>query len=177
MHELRAGRTGALAALFERHHARVYRFCLRMTGDRQTAEDLVQDVFMRMLKYSKTFKASSTFDPWMFAITRNACADHWRSTARLDKTTAPTHEDEADEAAQPERIAASAEREDLLHRALMALPLERREVLLLSRFEYKKHEEIADILGCSVGAVRVRIHRAIKQLRDIYIDLAQGALP
>ena len=57
----------------------------------------------------------------------------------------------------------------------LALPLERREVLVLSRYEFKTYEEIARALGCSVGAVKVRAHRAIKQLREIYLDLAEEA--
>jgi RNA polymerase sigma-70 factor (ECF subfamily) len=64
---------------------------------------------------------------------------------------------------------------DLVRRALLALPVERREVLVLSRYEFKTYEEIARALGCSVGAVKVRAHRAIKQLREIYLDLAGEA--
>jgi RNA polymerase sigma-70 factor (ECF subfamily) len=64
---------------------------------------------------------------------------------------------------------------DLVRRALLALPVERREVLVLSRYEFKTYEEIARALGCSVGAVKVRAHRAIKQLREIYLDLAEEA--
>lgn len=63
MRQVRGGRTSALAILFERHHTRLYRYCLRMTGNRQTAEDLVQDVFMKMLKYKANFRDDSGFVP------------------------------------------------------------------------------------------------------------------
>jgi RNA polymerase sigma-70 factor (ECF subfamily) len=59
-----------------------------------------------------------------------------------------------------------------VRQALLKLPTERREVLVLSRFEYKSYDEIAQVLDCSVGAVKVRVHRAMKQLRDIYLDMA-----
>ena len=170
MRQVRGGRTAALATLFERHHARLYRYSLRMTGNRAAAEDLVQDVFMKMLKYKTTFKDDSEFVPWMFGIGRNACLAHLRKTAddrfangdvdcanRLDDATVEPGHDGQDE---------------LVRRALQRLPADRREVLVLSRYEYKTYDEIAKTLECSVGAVKVRAHRAMKQLREIYLDMA-----
>src|SRR5688500_17426415 len=110
MRHVRGGRTAALATLFERHHARLYRYCLRMTGNRAAAEDLVQDVFMKMLKYKATFKDDSEFVPWMFGIGRNASLAHLRRTAddrwvdtnvdnalRADEATEDTQHDGQDE--------------------------------------------------------------------------------
>jgi RNA polymerase sigma-70 factor, ECF subfamily len=173
MQQVRAGRTGALATLFERHHARLYRYCLRMTGDRQASEDLVQDVFMRVLRYKATFKHDSSFVPWMFGIARNACVAHLkRATVHRERTSEVEHEPADAAGDEPD---ADHRQTDLVRRALLALPLERREVLVLSRFEYKSYEEIAEALGCSAGAVKVRVHRAIKQLREIYLGLAGEA--
>jgi RNA polymerase sigma-70 factor (ECF subfamily) len=174
MREVRGGRAGALAPLFERHHARLYRFCLRMTGNRAAAEDLVQDVFMRMLKYSRTFKDEMSFLPWMFRIARNACVDHLRRTT-ADRM--PAHDPDELESNEPADEATDEhdERAELIRKALLALPAERREVLVLSRYEFKSYEEIARTLGCSVGAVKVRAHRAIKQLREVYLELSREA--
>jgi RNA polymerase sigma factor (sigma-70 family) len=161
----------ALATLFERHHARLYRYCLRMTGNRSSAEDLVQETFMKMLKYKATFKDDSELVPWMFGIGRNACLAHLRRTANdrvpeadLDELTAPEAPFEAPDQNQES---------ELVRRALLRMPIERREVLVLSRFEFKSYEEIARALDCSVGAVKVRVHRAMKQLREIYLDMTQ----
>lgn len=173
MREVRGGRTGALATLFEHHHARVYRFCLRIIGNRQTAEDLVQDVFMRMLKYRATFRDDLAFAPWMFRIARNACTDHLRRVAREGSPYGPGAASIEDlPAADDGAERADDDRAELMRRALLSLPLERREVLVLSRYEFKSYEEIAHALGCSVGAVKVRAHRAIKQLREVYVQLA-----
>ena len=174
MREVRGGRAGALAPLFERHHARLYRFCLRMTGNRPASEDLVQDVFMRMLKYSRTFRDEMSFLPWMFRIARNACVDHLRRAA-ADRM--PAQEPDEIESNEPAHEEASThdERAELIRKALLALPAERREVLVLSRYEFKSYEEIARALGCSVGAVKVRAHRAIKQLREVYLELSREA--
>jgi RNA polymerase sigma-70 factor (ECF subfamily) len=170
MRQVRGGRTAALATLFERHHARLYRYCLRMTGNRSAAEDLVQDVFMKMLKYKATFKDDSELVPWMFGIGRNACLAHLRRAAS-DHVT----DSDVESAAQPEEAAESAAhdgQDELVRRALQRLPDDRREVLVLSRYEYKSYDEIAMLLECSVGAVKVRAHRAMKQLREIYLDMA-----
>ena len=169
MRQVRGGRTAALATLFERHHARVYGYCLRMTGNRSTAEDLVQDVFMKMLKYKATFKDDSDLVPWMFGIARNSCLAHLKRRAN-DRLPAvePTEEAAADvDADEPH----DARQTELVRRALLRLPAERREVLVLSRYEYKSYDEIARVLDCSVGAVKVRVHRAMKQLREIYLDM------
>ena len=76
-----------LGELFERYHVPLYRFCLRMTGNTAVSEDLVQDIFMRMLKHRMSFKPNTTFTPWMYRIARNACIDHIR---RLSKAPEPT---------------------------------------------------------------------------------------
>jgi RNA polymerase sigma factor (sigma-70 family) len=168
MRQVRGGRTAALATLFERHHARLYRYCLRMTGNRAAAEDLVQDVFMKMLKYKATFKDDSEFVPWMFGIGRNASLAHLRRTA-ADRFA------DVDIAGQPEDATEESKhdgQDELVRRALQRLPADRREVLVLSRYEYKTYDEIAKTLECSVGAVKVRAHRAMKQLREIYLDMA-----
>ena len=168
MRQVRNGRTAALATLFERHHARLYRYCLRMTSQRSAAEDLVQDVFMKMLKYKATFKDDSEFVPWMFGIGRNSCLAHLKRTAHDRVPRDAESEPPAESVEEPQ----DDQRHEIMRRALMRLPAERREVLVLSRYEFKTYEEIARVLDCTVGAVKVRAHRALKQLREIYLDLA-----
>jgi RNA polymerase sigma factor (sigma-70 family) len=169
MRQVRGGLTAALATLFERHHARVYGYCLRMTGNRSTAEDLVQDVFMKMLKYKATFKNDSDLVPWMFGIARNSCLAHLKRRANDRLPAQPADEEAATDSNDGEP--ADDRQTELVRRALLRLPAEKREVLVLSRYEYKSYDEIARVLDCSVGAVKVRVHRAMKQLREIYLDM------
>lgn len=174
MIDVKSGDVGKLATLFERHHPRIFHFCNRMTGNATLSEDLVQEVFMRVLKYRETFRGDSDFLPWLYRMARNACIDHFRRSGR--EALAP------DEPAEPASDAPSVtdlleQDEDLrmLRRALLRLPPDKREVLVLSRYEHRRYAEIADLLGCSVGAVKVRVHRAIRQLRDIYFELSSEA--
>jgi len=168
------GEVGKMGTLFERHHARIYNFCHRMTGSQATSEDLVQEAFMRALKYRKTFRGDSDFLPWLYRLARNVCNDYFHQDQRFPTTTAEL----------PEQISADPSAVDyvegqekicLLRQALLRLPVERREILILSRFEYRSYEEISQLLGCSVGAVKVRVHRAMNQLRDTYREMVKEA--
>jgi RNA polymerase sigma factor (sigma-70 family) len=78
MISVRNGETEKLGHLFEAHHKRLYNFFLNQTGNRQTSEDLVVDVFLRMLKYRHTYKDEGSFSTWMYTIARNARVDHYR---------------------------------------------------------------------------------------------------
>jgi RNA polymerase sigma-70 factor (ECF subfamily) len=174
MTEVHHGRENALGTLFERHHAKLFHFCLRMTGNRAVSEDLVQDIFMRMLRHRKTFQPGTAFLPWMYRIARNACIDHLR---RGDRTPETAFEPDAIQGDSPsaEQEVETGESTRLMRRALLRLPVERREVLVMSRYQFKTYEEIATALDCSVSAVKVRAHRAIKQLRRLYSELAEEA--
>jgi RNA polymerase sigma-70 factor (ECF subfamily) len=175
MIRVREGDVGELARLFQRHSGRLLNYFLKMTGDRALSEDLVQEVYIRMLKYRKRFEArGSGFAPWMFRLAHNVGMDHFRK--RRPEQTAET---EAWNLASqdPSPAAALEEKEShrLLHQALRALPPRRREALVLSRFEHKKYKEIAEIVGCSVGAVKLRVHRAMLELRESYSNLLKEA--
>jgi RNA polymerase sigma-70 factor (ECF subfamily) len=167
MERVRAGELAVLADLFERHSGRLHGFFLRLTGDRAAAEDLVQEVFVRMLKYRSTFRPGARFSPWMWTLARNASADLWRAR--------PRELPELEEAPEPASLEAGplAELErreelDRLAASLDRLPVERREILLLARFSGLAYERIGELLGISVGAVKVRVHRAMRELRTAY---------
>jgi RNA polymerase sigma factor (sigma-70 family) len=164
------GEVGRMGDLFERHHARIYNFCHRMTGSQAASEDLVQEAFMRALKYRQSFRGDADFLPWLYRLARNVCNDYFQKNQRF-----PLTDEELPEAASADPSALDdvqkQEQICLLRQALLRLPIERREVLILSRFEFRNYEEIAELLGCSVGAVKVRVHRAMNQLRETYREM------
>jgi RNA polymerase sigma factor (sigma-70 family) len=169
---VRDGDVGKLGVLFDRHHRSLFDFFVRMTGRRNVADDLVQDVFFRILKYRKTFRDESWFKAWMFHIARNARVDYYRS----HQGDTLVEDDHIDGLHSPLPIPGqSLEREQqaiLLERALFKLTPDKREVLILSRYQDMKYEQIASLMDCEVGTVKTRVHRALKELRDIYFDLS-----
>jgi RNA polymerase sigma-70 factor (ECF subfamily) len=157
-----------LGVLFERYHSPLFNFYCRLTGDRTISEDLVQDVFFRILKYRHTYKPGTQFRAWMYQIARNARMDSLRKSK-------PEVEFQP-EMVKGERPADAVQQEqesELLHKALMMLPEEKREVLILSRFQELKYDEIAKLMGIEEGTVKVRVHRALQELRGVFRKLEQ----
>jgi RNA polymerase sigma-70 factor (ECF subfamily) len=173
MMRVRDGHTGDLGILFERHHHRLLNYFVRMTGSRTVAEDLVQETFVRILRYRDSYKGTGGgFTTWMFTLARNACTDHLGRASLRDHPSLPEEGPASQDPRTDERLEQS-ESLGLLRKALIQLPLEMREVIVLRRFHFKKFEEVADILDEPVGTVKARAHRALKQLRRIYDGLAQ----
>jgi RNA polymerase sigma factor (sigma-70 family) len=165
---VRNGDVDQFAVLFERHHDRLFAFFYRMTGDPPASEDLTQEMFVRMLKYRNSFGESSEFRAWMYQIARNARADHFRK--RSVEAELPN-----DIRADGRLASAQLEREEeisVLQRALLALPEDKREILILARYEEMKYEAIAAVLQIEVGAVKVRVHRALRELRAVYLKMS-----
>lgn len=176
MLQVKDGQVGKMGLLFERYHRPLYAFFYHLNGQPQLSEDLVQTVFYRMLKYRHTFSGEGEFRTWMYHLARNVTIDEAR------KNKAARHHDDISD--WQERIgggtSADAELHQtqevaLLHQALARLPAEQREVLVLSRFEEMKYGQIAQVLDTTEGAVKVRVHRALGQLRDVYLKLSNLA--
>ena len=172
MREVRDGDVGRLGLLFERHHGGLFEFFARTLGDRPAAEDLVQEVFIRILKYRRTYRDEGRFQTWMFHIARNVRNDHIRKH-RPDQLTADTPEPAATGANQAAAVE-NADDVERLRRALLRLPDDRREVVVLARYHGMTHEEIAAVLRVEPGAVRVRLHRALKELRALIETMTTG---
>jgi RNA polymerase sigma-70 factor (ECF subfamily) len=175
MMRVRNGHTYELGILFERHHERLLTHLRRMTGDRAASEDLVQEVFVRMLRFRESFRGEGGgFSGWMYTLAHNVCMDYFRRGARRGEQALPDREPPIEEPG-PHDQAEKSQSIAILRRALLMLPEDKREVLLLRRFGFKKFGEIAEILGCPVGTVKVRAHRAIRELREIYESLMSEA--
>ena len=168
---VREGDIDRLSLLFERHHLRLYNFFLRMTGRPDDGEDLVQEVFLRMIHYRGTYRDDSRFETWMFQIARNARIDSFRKTRR-DGSSGELR-DPADPDPGPEESLVKRNETAMLRRAMALLPDEKREVLLLSRFENMEFREIARILQEKETTVKVRAHRAVRELGEIYRQITE----
>jgi RNA polymerase sigma-70 factor (ECF subfamily) len=172
MLRVREGDIAVLGELFKRHSRPLYGFFVRLTGDRTGSDDMVQQVFYRILRYRHTYRDVGSFTGWMYIIARRVVADFQRHRA----TQAPPAEEPALDQLPDERVhaAGAAEAGDetaVLHRALAALPPDVREVIVLARFQELPYEDIARVLDISLSAVKTRIHRAMKDLRAVYFRL------
>lgn len=167
---VRDGNLDCLGELFERHHGPLFGYLVKLTGNRTAAEDIGQIVFQRMLKYRHTYRDDGSFTAWMYHLARSCASDHFRKTVPLAVDPSEL-EARADESQPADESAAKRDDHELLRRALGRLDREDREVLLLSRLQELSFAEVASILECSVGAARVRAHRALRTLRDQYFRL------
>ena len=169
---VRDGELDALGILFERHHGPLFGFLVKLTGQRTAAEDIAQIVFQRMLKYRHTYRDDGSFTAWMYHLARRCAADHFRKSSSAPVATDPQNlTDHSDGRPDAGDHASVRDEHALLHLALNRLDRDDREILLLSRFQELSFAEIASILECSVGAAKVRAHRALKELRDIFLSL------
>ncbi|HXH38546.1 MAG TPA: RNA polymerase sigma factor [Thermoanaerobaculia bacterium] len=163
MDRVREGACEFLGVLFDRHHVALFNFFCRLTNDRAASEDLVQETFYRMLKYHRSYKSGSCFEAWMYQIARNARTESFlKRRGEVELESAPMA------VVLPIDSANDHQQMSLLKKALSRLPEEKRELLVLSRFQGLKCEEIAAVLHCTAATVRVRVHRALQELKENY---------
>lgn len=177
MFRVKEGNLDQMALLFDRHHRSLYGFFYHHTGLKSESEDLVQTVFMNMIRSRATFTGSHKFETWMYTIARNALKDHYRKNKRLSGFV------DADEVAYQLKDSTEAddkihrrEEEKLLKQALELLTETDRELIILSRYQEMKYHEIAVLMNLSEGAIKVRIHRAVKQLKENYLQLSHKTI-
>ena len=167
------GNLAGMSEIYDHRHRALFRFFFRVTGRQAASEDLVHEVFLRMIRYRHTYRAgqSDGFESWMYRIARNVLTDHARKH-RLE-TPADEGELEAVETGRPSAFDTLARQQDtaLLYRAMRELPDDKRELLVMSRFQGLSYEQIGQIVGCETGAAKVRVFRAVKAVGRIFSDL------
>jgi RNA polymerase sigma factor (sigma-70 family) len=169
MLKVKTGDLDRMGLLFERHYKPLFGFFFRMSADKENSEDMAQNVFLRMIKYRHTYKGDGEFKTWMYHLARNVLNDFFKSknnrsdseireSLLFEDTTQINFE-------KNEQVA-------LLNTALGKLSQEHREILVLSRYQELDYAEIASILQISEANVRVKIHRAMTQLKSVFHKLA-----
>lgn len=161
----------ALAAFFEQHFDRVYGLVYRLLGDRHSAQDATQEVFLKLHRAAHTLDVDRDPGPWVTTIAYNVCRDLWRSGAyRMSRKAAPLddprHGDASlpPSASNPERELIASERERLVQDAVGRLKEPLRVVVVLREYQGLGYEEIAKIAGISPIAARKRYSRALAEL-------------
>lgn len=170
MEAVKNGDLQQASLLFERYQKPVFNFLARMAMDREVAEDLTQNVFLRMIKYRNSYREGNKFQSWIYQVARNVFSDHYQKeknkradfmdVERIGDQLANSHDDE-------EQLV----REKRLIRSLAQLNDEHRMLLILTRFQQMKYEEVAEILNITVANIKVKVHRAMQKLRENYFEL------
>ena len=168
MLRVKEGELEQLNLLFERYHRVLFSFFYNMSRNVPLSEDLVQNVFMRMLKYRHRFRGDGDFKAWMFHIAKNVHFDHFRKKRISNTENVDDWQDRLrDQAPTGSQQLIEQERMELLNKAIKKLDPEKREIIIMSKLEGLKYSEIADILGTTEGNIKVKVFRAMKALKQI----------
>ena len=165
------GDEAAFEALIRLHEKKVYALCRRMCRSEDDALEAAQDAFLAVWRGIGSFRADAAFSTWLYRLATNACLDLLRREKRRAETVSLDDEEgappePADAAPQPEEALERAETQRMVRAALLALPDDYREVLLLRETEQLSYAEIAEITGLELGTVKSRISRARRALRN-----------
>src|SRR5882672_11485546 len=168
MVKVRDGDLDRLGLLFERYKRPLYGFFYGLSKNSELSEDLVQNTFFRILKYRHLFRGEGDFKTWMFHIARNVNNDHYRKNKLKAKDSVEDWEERLGHNENQSVHMQLEEEQRMLSMALDRLPEDKREVLLLSKYQDKKYKEIGELLGCTEGAVKVKVFRALQELKTVY---------
>src|SRR5260370_10039682 len=178
------GDVGAFELLLRRHRAPLFTFLLRMLGDRERAEDLAQETFLRIVKGAQAWERRARFQTWLFTIARNLCVDQsrrdrFRRADSLGQTGADDEpamiESVPAREIDPARGAESARLRPVLQQALLSLPVEQREVFILREQAGVPFKEIAELVGVNENTVKSRMRYALEGLRKALAAAGVGA--
>lgn len=169
MSQVQANDLDQLTVLFDRYQLPIFNYLLRRTSnDRETAEDLTQVVFERLLKYRASYQAPQPFRAWIYQLARNVHTDHWQRQRQMPACDVLEVEQQGGFGSSALAAMKTTEHEQNLHEALALLPEAQRDILVLHRFQGFSYEEIGQQLACSAGAAKVKSHRALQALRILY---------
>ena len=173
MEAVKNGDLQQASILFDRYHKKIFNFLARMTMDRDVAEDLTQNVFLRMIRYRNSYREGNRFESWIYQVARNIFSDHYQANKNKQLGFIDV-EKMSDKVADHDEESQEEEREKILHRSMALLTEEQRELLVLTRFQHMKYEEVAVIMETSVANIKVKVHRAIAKLREHYFEVEKA---
>jgi len=167
MLNVKNGNLSGMAVLFERYHLRLFNFFLKMGLKREASQDLTQNLFYRMIKYRHSYRTGSSVKSWIYQIARNLHADYCNQQKKdydlfMQTETYPDVTADLTEVFPEEDF-------ERLENAFSKLNNAQKEIIVLSRYQGLKYEEISSLINQSVPAIKVAMHRAMKQLKTIFM--------
>jgi RNA polymerase sigma-70 factor (ECF subfamily) len=171
MARIQEGDLDLLGILFARHSKKAYALCYRIVGDGHISEDLVQESFLRVLRYRRNFRGDSRFSTWLYRIVKNVCLDHIGAQRKEDAA----FEGLVAESANFDSLTVPDESDvGIAKAAFEALSPDQRELLVMSRIDGVGYKEIAAHFGVTEGAARVRVHRTVRELKASVTKLTEA---
>jgi len=165
MHMCIKGDSNAFGVLFHRYQGKILNFAWRYLNDMGSAEDVLQKTFLRMLLFRKSFRKKASFATWLYTIAKNLC---WEDSEKLRKES-HAHNENPDpseyERQDPLHEVEQKELHETVRKAISSLPPRQRTAVILTKYQGMTLSEAAMVLGCSEGAVKQLIHRALPDLR------------
>lgn len=167
------GDTSVFNTLVRRHQKPLFNYILKLVGNRDDAADLSQRVFIRCFKSLKKLKEKDKFNSWLYSIAVNQVRDHWRKRKEIlslddeGEGVSPA-ENLTDSSPEPDKLAESESRAELVRKALHMLPPEQKEVLVLKIYQDLKFTEIAEIIGAPLNTVKSRLYYGLSAMRKIF---------
>ncbi|UII80084.1 RNA polymerase sigma factor [Flagellimonas sp. CMM7] len=172
MLKVKSGDLEKLGLLYERHWKQLFGFYYHMSGNSQLSEDLVQNVFIKVLKYRHSYRGEGSFDAWIFKLSRNLYYDYYNKNLKKEHSELHlTNDYELRDSGNIEVEFQNRDNAELLRLAMQKISPEKREILTLNIYQGIKFPEISKIMDCSEGAARVRAHRALNDLREVFLKL------
>ena len=172
---VKSGELDYLAQLFEKYHVALLNYFIRMGNLRTVSEDLVQETFVRVLTYRASYQGENKFSSWLYRIARNAAIDHYRKPGQKQAQLHDSFEESyhSDDQQLTDHIQHSQQQAHF-DQAMAALNHEQRELIVLSRYQQLKYEEIAELMECNLNTIKTRMRAALRDLKQHY-DLCSGA--
>ncbi|MEW6323599.1 MAG: RNA polymerase sigma factor [Acidobacteriota bacterium] len=162
-----AGQREAFDVIVERHRRQVYQVCYRFVSNHEDASDLSQEAFVRAWRGLKNFKGQAQLSTWLYRIAVNVCLNRVSLKTPPIEALEPSHALVDTRAEDPARALAREERAAAVRRAIAELPRKQRATVILRAYHEMSHQEIAEILGSSVGAVKANFFHALGNLERI----------
>jgi RNA polymerase sigma-70 factor (ECF subfamily) len=167
------GDAAAFERIYQLHSRRVYSLCLRMVGNTAEAEDLAQDAFLQLFRKIQTFRGESAFSTWLHRLTVNVVLMRLRRKTMTETSLEEMTEPDEETGGPPRevgtadlRLAGSVDRVNL-ERAIAQLPRGYKQVFVLHDIQGYEHNEIAELMGCSIGNSKSQLHKARTRLREL----------
>ena len=184
MMKCRKGDTGAFELLVRRYQNPLINYIHRFINDYHRAEDLSQETFLRVFKSASRYKPTASFKSWLYTIATNLCRNEIRNRSRRNTCFLEELVEEGEDVYHteimqdtrylPDILLEKKEQRQIIRKTLAQLPDNQRIALTLVTYQDLRYEEVAEILGCSVGAVKALIHRARQKMKKLLIKAGIG---